>query len=336
MYRRELRPAIVDYNPQDHTLENFLLDGSVRGNPIIDRLQGRAAGKLTGKTTLIIGPGGMAGVFGTGVGQGLDESGMSPWVDLPIGISAGTPVTVFWLSGQSEQATSIFCDDLTQKGRFIRPSRELLRGNNVMDIDYMGDVLENALLLPEDRLRNSGLRVGVTDANTGRGQWLDMQGDIPVVPAMKASSAVPIAYTRPVTLELAGSNQDFYDGYIGNGIGDAVDLAKEEGATDFIVVLNRPLEDIARAAEGVALKEKVAFRIKRNAFTPEFRTAALTRPRHAQRLLQLAEEFPGISLGIFAPHFTNVKRDCQDRGLLVDAAIEGRQQVLAAFPPVVQ
>src|SRR3989344_5711169 len=74
------------------------------------------------KTALIIGGGGMRAAYSGGIVTGFEESGLSDVFDVVVGISAGSAVCAYFLSGQSELGASIYYEDLVGR-EFINPAR---------------------------------------------------------------------------------------------------------------------------------------------------------------------------------------------------------------------
>lgn len=186
---------------------------------------------------LLILTGGMRGAYGGGQVIALEKAGLTEEFDTVVGISTGSPTGAYFLSGQAEIGTSIYCVECTQP-RFIDLAR--LR----MDADYLAGVFyEGGKKLDTDAVRasRSNFFIGVTCARTGSGSLIDAKRMPDMVRAIRASIAMPLLTGKPVHLE-GGS---FLDG------GGAYPFPLEEAITrfsptDVLVLANGSPEGYAR------------------------------------------------------------------------------------------
>jgi predicted patatin/cPLA2 family phospholipase len=229
---------------------------------LIDRLREKqrllAAGDPDHKairTALIIGGGGMRGVYSTGITAGLEAIGMGDIFDDAIGISAGACAVAYLLAGQAAVGPSVYYDDLTNK-KFI----SLLRPKNIMDINFMEHVFRDVKPLNQAVVRKarSHMYVGLTEVVTGKGFYLNMEKypELDIVSTIVTSSAIPgVAKQQP-----AINGVLYADGT--TGCTSPIDYTIEElGATDILVILNYyPLSNRAKLPASERLLDKVLLR----------------------------------------------------------------------------
>src|SRR3990167_2119037 len=107
----------------------ILKKGSTNNTPLVRNLLSKKKLLLKGnpshariKTALIIGGGGMRSAFSAGALRGLEKSGLADVFDIVVGISAGSPICAYFLSGQTALGTSIYFEELA-KNKFINFAR---------------------------------------------------------------------------------------------------------------------------------------------------------------------------------------------------------------------
>lgn len=233
----------------------------------------------------------MRGVYGSGVGVGLEQLGMNETFDDLIGISAGAGNAAYFAAHQATVGPTVFYDDLSNGG-FV----SMRNPRNMMNLAVLAEVLRDKKPLDQRALRKSRsrLHIGMTDAENGRARYLnirDMPEDFDVVNALIASSSIP-GFTQTV-IEIQGRR--YTDGLTSctDPVGYAADVL---GATDILVVMNRPLSDTPR----MTLLEKAVNRIMLRRFTPEFIKAHEDRHR-LNGLIPSREYGIGISVGVLCP-----------------------------------
>jgi predicted patatin/cPLA2 family phospholipase len=181
----------------------------------------------------------MRGVYTAGVLEAFSEAdgGRGLFFPVIVGCSAGACAAASYVAGQPERNRRVYLDFL-DSSKLVR-YRRVLRGGNVMDIDYLAEEVTLRLCpLDLDALRASRtkLHIGVTDWDTGASHFLTNHEDDPVT-AIRATCALPFFYRGKV----------FYRGrrYVDGGVSDPVPIQKaiELGATEVIVVLTSAIEN---------------------------------------------------------------------------------------------
>src|SRR3989338_2302324 len=272
------------------------------------------------KTALIIGGGGMRAVFSAGSLRGFEKSGMADVFDIVVGVSAGSPICAYFLSGQTTLGTSIYLEELAEN-KFIN----LARVSKIMDIDYLDSVFRNVKPLDQKHIRSSRSKfyVTVTDAKTGKGELLDMKDrKIDIIDAICASSALPIIYNRTITIK----GRQYCDGAIGNGI--PIDFVLKKGCTDILIILNNAL---GRKSNSPPLFEKIFARLYMKKFSPGLRTATLARNRLYNQSLEKIQGLTNVNVGILTPEEMPLKRMSRDRAKMRQVAEKAEDLVQEIF-----
>ncbi|MFD2177196.1 patatin-like phospholipase family protein [Veronia pacifica] len=186
-----------------------------------------------GASALVVEGGAMRGVFSCGILDYFLEQNFSPF-DSFWGVSAGASNLAAYLANMPGRNRKIYLDYSLRKP-FISPT-QLLRGGNVMNLDWMWDITLRELGIDKARLaaEKRPFFMGVTRQDTGQAEYLTPSADR-VTETMKASSAVPILYREGVTLE--GGLR-----YVDGGVTDAIPVAEaiKRGATHIMVLRSRP------------------------------------------------------------------------------------------------
>ena len=261
----------------------------------------------------------MRAVFSGGVLKGLEKSGLADVFDVVVGVSAGSAVCAYFLSGQSEGA-SIFYEDLAGK-EFINPSRV----SKIMDIDYLSYVFRNIKPLDQKRIRSnrSEFYVTVTDAKTGKGELLNMKDEkIDIIDAVCASSALPVIYNKTITI----NGRQYCDGAIGNGI--PIDFVVEKGCTDILIVLNN---SAAEKNNSAPLFERIFSLFYMRKFAPVLRTATLARNKLYNQTLGKIRSLKNVNVGILIPEEMPLKRMSRDNIKMREVAKKAEKRTEKIF-----
>lgn len=233
------------------------------------------------RTLLIALWGTMRGVYGGGQVIALEQAGLTDMFDTVIGVSTGAPILAYFLAGQSELGTSIYCEECTTEA--FMSLRELK-----IDVGYLASIFRGdigAKPLDQDAVRASRSRflAGVTCANAGTGEFLEVRRASPdPVQALIASIALP-GFTEPVEL----NGRTYLDG--GGGMPFPLFESLDRFApTDVLVLANRPrrekmaytlIRDLATkiATRGLELPVRNAYATRHARFAKEvsaFRSGA--------------------------------------------------------------
>ncbi len=185
------------------------------------------------KRGLVIEGGGMRGAHTCGVFMGMTEAGIKPF-DVVAASSAGACTAAYWVSGQGGLFPRIWADFL-HDGRFLNPFR-IATSRAAMDLDYLIDeVFGKIEPLDLKALRETSTKffMASTDCSTGKEVYFTNHAD-DILPALKASAALPIASRSPVDV----NGRLYMDG----GIAAPIPIQKvlDEGCDDVTVLLTRP------------------------------------------------------------------------------------------------
>lgn len=272
------------------------------------------------KTALIIGGGGMRGVYSTGITAGLEALGLGEVFDDAIGISAGACAVAYLLAGQAEVGPSVYYDDLPNK-EFIN----LRRPKGIMDIGFLEHVFREVKPLDQAAIRQSRTRmhVGLTEVATGKGVYLDMAEypELDIVSAITTSSAVPV-----IVKQRAAINGVLYaDGT--TGCTTPIDYAIEAlGATDILVIMNYPFSRI----EKLPASERLLDRIMLRKYSKDFRTAHVNRLKDHN--FQSGNHYADhVNLGVLCPEKEFVSPLSKNAKALKALADYATNQAIAIF-----
>lgn len=174
----------------------------------------------------------MRGVFACGILDRFVERDFYPF-DLCIGVSAGASNVAAYLARMAGRNYRVYTD-YSLRPEFMRPWR-LVTGGHGMDLDWLWDVTIRDMPVAMESLFSQPCEflVGVTCAETGCFELLEPTPDN-LYDALKASSAMPVAYRDPVTL----NGRVWIDGGATNSI--PVREAHARGATKIMVLRSRP------------------------------------------------------------------------------------------------
>ncbi|MGR5209136.1 patatin-like phospholipase family protein [Vibrio rotiferianus] len=185
-----------------------------------------------GSRALIVEGGAMRGVFSCGILDHFMAESFSPF-DSFWGVSAGASNLAAYLANMPGRNLKIYLD-YSLRSEFISPI-QLLRGGDMMDLDWMWKITLEELGIDRDVLRADSrpFFLGVTRQDNGQAEYLTPTVDM-LADTMKASSALPIMYRNGVDLD--GTK------YVDGGVADAIPVAEaiKRGATKIMVLRSRP------------------------------------------------------------------------------------------------
>jgi|CXWL01.1.fsa_nt_gi predicted acylesterase/phospholipase RssA len=153
------------------------------------------------RTALGVGGGALLGTYGAGQLSSLAQYGHVDTFDVALTASTGTPATLFFVSGQVDEARSIYWKECVTS-RFLSLRRLIARaipGNQhlfAMDIDYLADVFrgenDRGLCLDIETFRRARTEFyAAVTSEHGKTALIDMRRAEDPIEAMKASIAIP-------------------------------------------------------------------------------------------------------------------------------------------------
>lgn len=198
----------------------------------------------------------MRGVHSAGAMNALYEAGLQ--FDIICGSSAGSGNAVYWVDGNYDHFEEGWINDL-DGDKFIKPRnaipflwtvfRNALRvfgkggAEPILDLDYLvNDFYVNKWPLDVERINKAStlseasirFYIAVTNCETGEAEYIKNEPGTDILGALRAGSAMPLAYDLPVMYE----GKPYADG----GIADSIPVQKaiDEGAEEVWVILTRP------------------------------------------------------------------------------------------------
>jgi predicted patatin/cPLA2 family phospholipase len=197
-----------------------------------ERLRGQAAPSRL-KSAVVLQGGAMRGVISAGAMIPMEALGFTEGFDAVYGSSAGAINGAYFLANQAAFGASIYYRDVANR-RFIN----FLRPRKVLDMDFVfDDVVGGACRVDLERIRRNPtpLLTVVTEVRSGAASVVSSHDpSIDVLAALKASSAVPVLYDRPVTLD----GHRYVDGSLLEPV--PIEPALRDGCTDILVILTVP------------------------------------------------------------------------------------------------
>ena len=270
------------------------------------------------KTAIIFEGGGMRMAYQDGVTIALAELGMREVFDTVVGISSGAGTGAYFLSGQYEQCVPIL--ELLATSEFINPLNPVRR-KKILDMEYMDKVFRKYKPLDQDAVRRSRSQffIGMTEARTGKGVYLDIKNSsTDIVTAICASSSVP-GLTNPLTI----NGVEYSDAM--TGCVNPVDFALEKECTDILVVSNKPYGENNSPS---MLKRLILRLVLRGyGYPSEFLTAHLPRQQPNG-----VNSIPGgVNLGILCPKDMPLGRLSKDIETMKMVAAQSKDQTMRLF-----
>ena len=171
-------------------------------------------------------------VFSCGVMDALLDNDIM--FDYVIGVSAGITYAASYLSRQRERNINILRQYRGDKRYF--GARNLLHDHSIFGTDFVFDTIPNQLVpfdWDEFHKYQGKYLVGVTNAKTGKAEYLDgMRMDRPCT-MLRATCAIPI-YFPPVQMD----GETYYDG----GLADPIPILRSlhDGNERNLIVLTQP------------------------------------------------------------------------------------------------
>ena len=237
-------------------------------------------------------------VFSCGVMDALLDNGIM--FDYVIGVSAGITYAASYLSRQRERNINILRQYRGDKRYF--GARNLLHDHSIFGTDFVFDTIPNQLMpfdWDEFHKYQGKYLVGVTNAKTGKAEYLDgMRMDRPCT-MLRATCAIPI-YFPPVSI----GGETYYDG----GLADPIPILKSlrDGNRKNLIVLTQPDAYRKELTRGTRL----AVRALRHRY-PRLAETMLSRPRRYNqtvcfcRRLAAALDYVDYGGGRFPCDWTN-------------------------------
>jgi predicted patatin/cPLA2 family phospholipase len=183
----------VELNTDSLVIQNILLKRKL--------LQLRSSKAKEFRTVLLILSGANCGAYGAGSGMALHELGLENVFDLVVGVSTGAWIGAYFLAGamQMRLGASIYYENFSGS-RFV----SYRRGKFIFNKEAIVSATRNGrktLNIEAVQSNRSEFFVGVTTQD-GSGIFIDAKTAIPDMwAALDASSASPLAYHRPVTVD---------------------------------------------------------------------------------------------------------------------------------------
>jgi len=200
-------------------------------------------------SSLILEGGNFRPIFSAGVMDALlDNDIMFPYC---IGVSAGITNGFSYISKQKKRNYDILINHRHDK-RYIG-FRNYFKCKSLFGLDFAFDELPNKIYpFDMDTFQNyhGKVLVGVTNAKTGKTEYLDGKGLDKKCNMLRASCAIPLFFPPAII-----NGNEYFDG----GICDPIPILKaiEDGNTKHLIVLTRPKGYIKKLGKGNIFASKI-------------------------------------------------------------------------------
>jgi predicted patatin/cPLA2 family phospholipase len=179
---------------------------------------------------LVVQGGGMRAAYSAGAIVPLIEYGFEDTFDHVVGSSAGGINGAYFVDRHPETMDT-YMNELTSKN-FVN----LLRREKMVDVDYAIDVIlkqKHPISAANLAKAHTKIHIVVTDAKTGKKVVIsDHHKFAQIYEELRATSALPLLYDRPVLLD----GKYYIDGSVADSI--PIDVAMKLGCTDIVVIMN--------------------------------------------------------------------------------------------------
>ncbi len=184
------------------------------------------------KIAIVASGGGMSCAYSVGVILSLVDNFKFTNPYIVIGSSGSTGTLAYYVAKQYSSIKNIW-ENLLSTKNFISYSRI----NMVVDVDYLIDVIfKKQDILNVEEIKQSKIKffIAVTNFTNGNIEYFGNQTNIDIFEALRASNAIPIAYSKHVKIN--GGN--FIDGSISASLEKNIEKAEKEGADIIIAIDN--------------------------------------------------------------------------------------------------
>lgn len=277
------------------------------------------------RTALLILSGANMGTYGAGATIALHLLGLADIFDVVIGVSTGAGIGGYYLAGEKQMflGASIYYTEFSGT-HFINYRRI----KKIIDVDIIGEVMRSGRTKIDTEVikkARSEFFVGVTNAETGNGEWIDAKNATPdVVAAIEASSAMPLGYNLPISV----NQRYYYDGGLSLPC-PIKEVCEKFRPTDVLVLPNSPLrfdsqlfrEVTNRVFAAIALCNLPAF----------IRTAVVSRHKRFYEGMNFIQNCKGINIGVLWPQDMGIYQLTRSSQKLRTAVQASVNQTLAVF-----
>ena len=181
------------------------------------------------KTAIICMGGGMRSAHAAGFLYSWARGGL-PNPDMIIGTSGSAGTATYFAAGQYESIKNVWCERLCTKD-FV----SFTRLGKILDVDYLVDsIFKKQERLDTEKLAASPMTclVPLTDAETGKTEYMDMRHTSEPFEVLRAAKAIPVFYGKKTYVH----KRAYIDGEVGPTINDHVDFCITRGATRILVI----------------------------------------------------------------------------------------------------
>jgi predicted patatin/cPLA2 family phospholipase len=281
------------------------------------------------RTALVVQGGGLRGAYTVGVLRKLYEYGGPNQFDAIYAVSCGVFAATFFAAGQVEQMENIWRDRVhgSQLVDYWNLWSHLSQlwgkpvTKPVMKLEYLIDVFKGPSFLDLNKVFSAKPTITyvVTNYQTGNAHYADAKCP-QIFDLMRASSAMPGAYPRPVEV-----NGVFYtDG--GNSDPIPVKQAIKDGFNDILVILTR--HHGFRKSHPSQLLAKICYPHNRKAQEAFLRSDAC----YNEALDTIENPLSGVNIIAARPHKPlTIHRLSRDRKTIIDTIEHGKEDASILF-----
>jgi predicted patatin/cPLA2 family phospholipase len=273
-------------------------------------------------TALIVEGGGLRGAYAVGVLKKLYEYGGPHQFKAIYAVSSGVFAATFFLAEQVEYMENTW-RNLVHGSQLIKFTN-FFRRKPILRLDYLIDLFKGPVLLDLDKVFNSNqsLTYVLTDYKTGLPSYVDAKKEH-IFDMMKASSALPFVYHRPVYI----NNRRYFDG--GHSDGIPIQKVIKSGYDEIVVVLTRPIEYRKKPASNIVAN--MCFKK-----APKAKEAFLNFHNAYNNSLNLIDNPPSnIKIIAIRPNGLQISRLTRDQDIIIKTIEQGKEDAEIIFSAIV-
>ena len=278
------------------------------------------------RTALLILSGANLGAYGAGATIALHLLGLADVFDVVVGVSTGAGIGGYYLAGEKQMflGTSIYYTEFSGT-RFINYRRT----KKIIDVGLISEVMRRGRTKMDMEAiikHRSKFFAGVTNAETGNAEWIDVKSAIPdVVAAIEASSAMPLGYNLPVVV----NQRLYYDGGVSFPC-PIREVCEKFQPTDILVLPNRPLRFGSQLFR--ELTDRLFAATALRTLLPEYiRAAVVSRHKRFGVGMNFVQNCNGINVGVLWPSEKGIHQLTRNSSKLRAAVQASAEKTLRVF-----
>jgi predicted patatin/cPLA2 family phospholipase len=268
-------------------------------------------------TAAVLAGANLATIFNAGALSSFSLLGMSQIIDDIVAVSAAAANAAYFLTGRTDPGPSIYYRRLMNR-HFINPWRPW----KFIDLDYLERIYEETLDVDAVMKSRCRLHVVVTTAEGEKFLLNTKDPGVRLISAIKATSAMPILYNRPV--EVAG--RLCFDG-VGSDCLPVREAMERFTPKNLLIVTNHPW---GHYRERSMLAERILSKIYLARYSKALRAGFLSRDAVHNTAVDYVRSCRGCNIAVVSPDY-EISTTTRDPEVLKQFALHGAEKVWEVF-----